>query len=194
MGNWLNDIPQFERLFWYLAVPFSVVFVIQTILTFTGLGGEGDFDIDVDGADGDSMFDSGNFPFFSVRNFVIFFTVFGWSGIVFNSNGASKVLTIIVSVLLGLITMFIVASIFYFMSKMTESGNMNLNNALFETGDVYLTIPENRSGVGKVHITIQGSLREVDAITDGEKIPTGSTVRVLEVINNQKLLVEKIYE
>ena len=67
-----------------------------------------------------------------------------------------------------------------------------MNDALFQTGEVYLTIPETKRGQGKVHINIQGSMREMDAITEGKKLPTGATVRVIEVIDEKILLVEPV--
>jgi len=42
--NWWNAIPSFEKTFWYFAIPFSIVFVIQTIATLSGLDGGGDLD------------------------------------------------------------------------------------------------------------------------------------------------------
>lgn len=79
--------------------------------------------------------------------------------------------------------------IFYMMSKMEQSGNIDSNNAVGCKGNVYLTIPGTRSGEGKVQIGIQGAIREFDAITEGETIPNGTPIRVVEVINENVLLV-----
>ena len=58
-----------------------------------------------------------------------------------------------------------------------------MDNAIDKTGEVYLRIPEERKGIGKVQVTIQGSLRELDALTDDEtEIPTGSLIQVLEIM------------
>ena len=56
-----------------------------------------------------------------------------------------------------------------------------------------MRIPPARSGHGKIQVEIQGTLREMDALTDDEKeLPTGSMAQVLEIINNQILLVTQV--
>lgn len=201
MLDWWSDIPAFQKAFWYFAIPFTTLFIIQTILTFLGLGESGglDFDdgsvgdnIDFDGDDGFQFESGSSFPIFTVRNFIVFFTVFGWTGITATTSGFGNIITIILAVLLGLTVMFIVAGIFYFMSKMTESGNLKIINAIGKMGEVYLFIPEKRTGVGKVHIKVQGAVREIDAVTDGERISTGATIVVTEIVDNRMLLVEEI--
>ena len=88
--------------------------------------------------------------------------------------------------------MVIMASIFYFASKLVESGNLNIKNAINKTGTVYIPIPGSRRGEGKIQILVQSSLREIDAITDEtENILTGTLVIVTDVLNNNILLVKK---
>ena len=89
--------------------------------------------------------------------------------------------------------MFIVGYMMWQFTKLNQEGNIDINNAIFNTGEVYLTIPAKDGGQGKVHINIEGSLKELDAITEnGESLPTGSFIRVVEVIDNQLLLVEPV--
>lgn len=194
MESWWNSIPSFERVFWCFAIPFSVVFVIQLILTFSGMGGDGDMDMDGDVGDADMDADGLDSPFhfFTVRNFIIFFTVFGWTGITLYRSGASEAVTVIISVLLGLIVMLIVASLFYLVNRLAESGNVDIHNAKGAIGEVYIPIPAKKSGTGKIHITFQGSLREINAMTKGEMLPTGTVVKVVDILEGHILLVEKL--
>ena len=46
--------------------------------------------------------------------------------------------------------------------------------------------------LGKVQISVRGSVHELDACSDGEFIPTGAKVRILEVIDKNILKVEKL--
>jgi len=192
MLEWWNNISAFEKTFWYFAVPFTVILSIQFILTFLGFDGvETDID-DLDDLDAidDADFMAG-FRLFTLRNFIIFFTGFGWAGICAIHAGLNEIITIIVAFLVGLFLMFAVAFIFFLMTKLTEKGNVTLSNALNAFGQVYLPIPPNRSGVGKVQIIIQGSLREVEAMTDGELLPTCTPIKVTEVVNAGLLIVSK---
>lgn len=89
--------------------------------------------------------------------------------------------------------MFVVGYLLYMFSKLSEDGNIEINNAIFNTGKVYLTIPAKESGEGKIHITIDNSFREINAVTKNlEPLPTGSAIRVIDVIDDNLLLVEPI--
>ena len=84
------------------------------------------------------------------------------------------------------------ATLFYLMSRLAESGTLNMKNAVGKLGEVYLVIPAKRGGMGKVQLSVQGSVRTLDAITDDlDKIPTSSIIEVLDVIDDQILLVKK---
>ena len=78
------------------------------------------------------------------------------------------------------------------MSKMEQSGNIETSSALGCKGNVYLTIPGQRSGEGKVQITVQGAIREFDAMTEAETLPNGCPIQVVEILNENMLLVAKI--
>ncbi|WP_315821887.1 hypothetical protein [Paraflavitalea speifideaquila] len=57
---------------------------------------------------------------------------------------------------------------------------------------MYLTIPGHKSGKGKIMISINGSMRELDAMTEKERIPSGAVVKVVKIENDNILLVEVI--
>jgi hypothetical protein len=187
-----SQISIFEQVFWFITIPSTVFFLI--LLALTIVGGETDSgmdvstDVDGDIADGDSI----PFQFLSLKNIVAFFTVFGWSGIGFTNAGLASWLVILLSFICGFLMMVLMASLFYFMSKLAESGTLKMKNAIGKLGEVYLVIPANRGGMGKVQLNVQGSLRTLDAITDDfEKISTSSIIQVLDVIDDQILLVKK---
>ena len=177
-----------EKIFWLIAIPFTVFFLLQLIMTFTGAGfddtaSDGDADTDAEGGIG--------FQFISIKNLVAFFTIFGWTGIWGLHRGFSVLTTVIIAVIAGLLMMLIMASLVYYMGKLTETGSLNLNNAIGKIGTVYLHIPSERKGMGKVQIKVQG-FQTLDAFTDDlEDLPTGSVVQVLDIINNEILLVTK---
>ncbi len=189
LPNW-SEVGIFEQVFWVITIPATVVFLILLALTIFGSDADVDVDTDVDGdiSDGDSI----PFQFLSLKNIVAFFAVFSWSGIGFINAGLASWLVILIAFICGLLMMLLMASLFYFMSKLAESGTLNMKNAVGKLGEVYLVIPGNRAGIGKVQLNVQGSLRTLDAITDdAENILTSSIIEVLEVIDDQILLVKK---
>ena len=189
--DWLNDMDSFEKTFWYIALPFSIFFALQTILTMFGVMGGGastDFDGDID-TDSDAGFD---FQILSLKNFVVFFTVFSWTGIVAYDGGLSQGMTIFVATLAALGVVFVFALITYFTYKLAESGNFKLSDTVGAIGTVYIPIKAKREGVGKVQITVNGGMRELEAMTDSESdLATSSVIVVEEVFNNQLLIVKK---
>jgi len=218
MNEWWEALSNFEKTFWYVAIPFSVVLIIQMILTFAGMGGEdtdiggGDTDIsgldldaevDIDISDMDASEAAGSagdlsdmdpsFHFFTIRSFIAFFTLFGWAGIAAIDAGLSKTITIIIAITAGLVAMGLISTLFYFVSKMVDSGGaLRIKNALNKVGDVYIPVKANAGNVGKIQITIQGSLREMQAITKKEEdLSTGTVVRVTGIVSNSILVVEK---
>lgn len=189
ISNW-SETALFEQVFWAIAIPSTVIFIVLLVLTVLGSDADVDVDTDVDGsiADGDSI----PFQFLSLKNIVAFFTVLGWSGLGFIHAEMASWLVILLAVLCGLLMMTLMATLFYFMSRLAESGTLQMKNAIGKLGEVYLVIPAKRGGMGKVQLSIQGAVRTLDAITDDpEKIPTSSIIEVLNVIDDQILLVKK---
>lgn len=178
-----------EKIYWCFAIPFSLLFVIQMILTFfAGDMDSGEADGDADAAIED---DAGiDFQFLTLKNLIAFFTIFGWTGIACLAGDMKIISTVFISIMAGLIMMTIMASIAYFMGKLTDSGTLNLKNAKGKVASVYLRIPPKRQGSGKVQVKVQG-LQTLDAMTDNEEeIKTGALVEIVDVINNDLLLVK----
>jgi hypothetical protein len=89
--------------------------------------------------------------------------------------------------------MTIMATMFYYMAKLSDSGTLNFKNAIGAVGEVYLTIGANRSSLGKVHIKIQGALRELEALTDADvNLKSTSVIKVKDVTENGILIVEPL--
>jgi hypothetical protein len=186
-----SELGIFEQIFWVITIPATVIFLALLGMTiFGGDVSDSDVDTNIDAhiSDGDSI----PFQFLSLKNIVAFFAVFGWSGIGFINAGLAAWLVILLALICGFLMMLLMATLFYLMSKLAENGTLKMKNAVGKLGEVYLVIPANRSGMGKVQLNVQGSLRTLDAITDDlEKIPTSSIIQVLDVIDDQILLVKK---
>ena len=128
--------------------------------------------------------------FFTIKNLIAFFTMFGWVGIAGINSGLNKSLTVIIAVVAGLAMVLIMVFLLKNVNKLRYSGTMQIKNALNQVCETYLLIPVKRDGFGKVHIRIQGSLHELEAMTDDEsQIPTGKIVKVTGIVNEQILLV-----
>lgn len=194
--EWWNSLDLFMKILWGIAIGTSLIFIVQSILTFIGLdSGGGDFDTDIDPAfnmDPNGTFDTDpSMNLLTFRNLVNFFLGFSWTAIVLKENISSMTVVLILSVLAGVLLVAAVMYMFRWLSVMQQSGNIDLHSsAAGSYGKVYLTIPAERTGTGKVQISINDSVREYDAVTDGTVLPTGTPIKVTGVIDSSTLLVE----
>ena len=71
------------------------------------------------------------------------------------------------------------------MLKLEDDGTVQIEGAIGLSGDVYLSIPPARRGVGKVHVVLQNRLVELQAVTThGHELPTGARVLVIDVVDS----------
>ena len=121
MFEWIEGLTVLQKVFFYTALPFSLVLIIQIILSLVGLGhggadGADGADADGDGvpdqldADGDGVPDTDGaadgidpgFRLLTLRGVVAFFVMFGWTGLCLSTNGASDLLSLGIGLLVGL--------------------------------------------------------------------------------------------
>ena len=196
IATWWADLSPVMKLLWGVTLTATLIFIIQTVMTFLGADADStDFDMDVDTSmDGSDLsnIDSGA-NLYTFRNFVNFFLGFGWTAIILQPSVKSTAVLVIISVLVGIALVALVMYMFKWLYSMQQSGNINVyKSAVGCQGKCYLRIPGERAGEGKVQITIQGAVREYNAVTDGDDIKTGASVKVLEAIDGNTLLVEEL--
>lgn len=187
--DFFNEMVPLLRTFWYVAIPTSLVFIFQTIGSFVGAdstdGVDADFDGDLEGGAAPSQV-------FSLRNMINFLLGFSWTGISFFHTISSTSWLIILSVGVGIAFVSLFFVIIRQLQKLAEDNSFSYHQTVGQKAEVYLSIPEKRSGKGKVSISIKGSHHELEAVTSGDRIPTGSLVQVIAIENETLLLVEKI--
>lgn len=185
--EFFNQLEPSLRTLWFIAIPVSLIFLVQTIMTF--LGGDA-----TDGVEAD--FDSnleGDMPFqlFSFRNLINFLLGFSWSGITFFHQISSISILLLVSFLIGLAFTAVFVFILFQVNKLAENNSFEFKETEGKIAEVYLKIPANKSGKGKVLISVKGSTHELEAYTENEAIETGSMVTVIKAEASGILLVKK---
>ena len=185
----LENLDILLKTFWFVVIPTSLIFIIQTIMTFMGTdssdGIQADFDGDLNGADAP-------FQLFSLRNLINFLLGFSWTGISFYTTISNKPLLIVLSLVVGVIFVYLFFIIIRQVQKLAEDNSFKITNTLNKTAEVYLTIPENKKGKGKIMISVNGSFHELEAMTENDKIQSGAVVKVVRIENDNILLVETI--
>lgn len=193
MTEWWTSLDLFMKILWCIAIASSLIFIIETVLTFIGADVEMDMDTDFDMPDGGFEGDP-SMNLYTFRNLVNFLLGMSWTAILLQEQIASKALLMAIAFAVGALLVFAVMMMFKGLSKMQQSGNIDLHKAAVGcNGKVYLTVPAERKGSGKVQISINDSIREYDALTDSEDdLKTGTSIKVVEVLDASTLLVEEI--
>ena len=220
LGQWWDGLQLAEQILYCIAVPATLILIIQIILMLIGMGDSGaginpsdtsglDMPDSIDGMDGvdadvpdvsdvsdhdiSSPHDLADFRLLSMQSVIAFLCIFGWSGIAALSCGVPAWGAIMIGAVLGFGAMFLVAKIIQWSSKLAQNGNFNVKNLLGESGTVYIPIPPKGQGTGKINISCGERFLEFDAVYEGDNtIATGSAVRVVDIIAGSTLVVEKI--
>ena len=133
--------------------------------------------------DGSNPADFGTMQLFTLQGIMTFLCVFGWTGIICTSLGLHVAIAIIIALVLGFLAMLGVAKVLQLTRRLTQDGSIDVRRLLGEKGRVYIPIPANESGEGKVTIAAGERFIELSAVTDEqEAIPTGTQVRIIDCL------------
>ena len=187
INQWWESLSSPHQVFWFIAIIFSVLFFIQFIFLIVGFDSDSS-DIDHGGDAGDFEHE---FSALSVRSIIAFFTFFGWTGVLALNNNLNVWVAVLAASITGLTAMFLVAYLMFKFAQLEQSGTLNLYNALDKPGEVYLTIPGQEAGVGKINLLLEGRIREMDAVTSGGVLKTGTPVKVIGILDGNILKVER---
>jgi hypothetical protein len=163
----------------------GAVLLLQMLLLLFA-GGADDFE----GAEVDLDHDDGSVGLLSTRaiaSFLAFFGLTGWYGVVEDWSASITVFTAFAA---GASMMFIVAWLMAQLRKLYSEGNLKSENAIGKSAIVYLKVPGEHSGLGKITVTVQGRTAEYQAQTAGPEIPTGHVVHVVGRASNDVFEVQ----
>ncbi len=122
---------------------------------------------------------------FTVQGIVAFFTVFSWSSIAGIGQGVPSVKSISLGIIMGMVVMYIIAVIIKYSRGLSEDGTFDMKDTLGHQAVVYLPIPPNHTGFGKVNVSVNNRFLEFSAVTEADRtIRTGESVRITDVIND----------
>lgn len=199
MIQWWNSLTMLQQILAYVAIPATVILLLQTIMLLFGFGGDNDADVDADididdpsALDHDGGIDG--LRLFTVRGFVAFLAVGGWLGLSISRAGASDVWSLIGALLGGAVALFVVAFFFKWAMSLQADGSVETSSAVGEIGEVYIRIPANRNGRGKITILLGGALTELDAITDIDRDITPREQVKVEKAEGTTLVVTPVKE
>ena len=192
MIEWYSPLTVLEQVYFWLCIVATVFLIIQIVmLCFTSYGGDvdldGDGDIDVDMDSGVSIF--------TVKSLTAFFAVGSWAGLLTCALIADNLqwVSAIVALVSGAAAFALVVLLMRFIYKMQSSGTFQPEKLVGRRATVYVSVPEKRSGRGKITLNAQGKFMELDAMTDGERLSVDDPVEIVAT-ENECMLVARAAE
>ncbi len=163
------------------AVVGTLYFVLQLVLMEAGGDMDGDLDFDAD-FDGDIGHDGGHeFKVLSLQTISAFFMGGGWMGLAaYRLLDQSPTISSLIALGSGVVVGWIFMTLLRIMLKFQASGNIGLDAAVGLEGEVYIEVPEQDQGSGRVTLIIKEHQRRFDAVQEGQvAIPSSTRVRVV---------------
>jgi len=186
-------------LFTICAILGGTILICQFLLSLVGIGGGHDADSDSGdvgheaGADhhADHHHETSHehqaswfLGVLSFRALMAALTFFGLGGLAAYGQGdQNPILVFVIAIAAGLAALFLIGFIMKSLNKLKADGTVRMERAVGSTGTVYLTIPANKAGTGKVTLVLQNRTVEWLAVTSNGELPTGSKVVVVGVVS-----------
>ena len=162
--------------------------LLQFLAGSFGLGGDhGDADhpdLDADHDPGAGDHDTGEGWFLGLLTFRAIcaaIAFFGLGGLIAAYYGLEPTAQLGAAVLSGFAALYLVATLMKMLYRLKADGTVRLSHAVGRTGTVYLRVPGQNTGPGKVTLSLQNRTVEVEAFTAANELPTGTPVRVVAV-------------
>ena len=200
MGGWWVSLVLAEKFYYVVAIISTLVFVVQLVLNLIGVGVD---DADVDVGSAHDALDAGaghvdgahstGLGVISVKTVMAFLVGFGWTGAICLGGGMRLGFAIPLSIVAGAVLMLLVFWMLKIFYDLAETGNVDTKNAVGKTATVYVSVPPAGQGRGQIQVTVQGRLRELNAVAqDEEALKPGTHVRVVKLLDAETVLVKKM--
>jgi membrane protein implicated in regulation of membrane protease activity len=199
-------------LFLFCAVVGGTIMVCQFLLTLAGLGGHGldvdhgtdvahDFAHDAGGHDahggdaedhavGHAHYSTWLFGVLTFRTLVAAVAFFGIGGMAARAAEMSLPNQLLTAVVAGAAALCLVHWMMRTLYRLGEDGTVRINRAVGLEGTVYVPVPADRTGAGKIQLRLQDRLMEYEAVTaEAAPLPTGAKVVVVGVVGASTLEV-----
>ena len=114
----------------------------------------------------------------SLRTIVAALAFFGLAGLAAQAADCTPFTTLLIATAAGLGAMYAVYAMLRGMRSLRAEGTARIHRAVGQQATVYLHIPAQQKGAGKIQINLQNRTMEYLATTPGDAIPSGATVVV----------------
>lgn len=135
------------------------------------------------------------FEVLSFRSVIAAVAFFGFAGKAALASDTTETKALLIGLAAGATALYSVYWLMAQIYKLRTAGNENIQNAIGKPASVYVAIPGQGSGMGKVQLTIQNRTVEYQAVSEqAETLNSGDQVVVVEILGPGKVLVEPASE
>ncbi len=183
---------QYTAMFTIPAIVGSVFFLLRMGMLLMGgddafdadtgdLGDMGDLDVDAS-PEGEPLDDGGTdhaFKIISVQSIGAFLMGAGWAGLgAYRGSGMSLEASIGIALLGGVVMIWLFLWLMKAVYDLQSSGNVSIRQAIGLEAEVYVRVPGQRSGSGRVRVVMDDRMRMYTAVTDGDTLERGTKIRI----------------
>jgi hypothetical protein len=144
-----------------------------------------------DAADTDHMGSGAAFNLFSLLSIMAFFMGLGWMGLTCRVTWElGSTMSVAISVGSGVGMMLLASCLLWYVKKLEHVVEYDAKTCIGKTGRAYLTIPGDGKAGGQVEVNISGRRKIMNAKTRGGEIPAFTSIKVVEVGDDETLVVE----
>lgn len=173
--SWWQELGTPGKLYWAVALLFSLLYASQTILSLVHR---------------DEEKNRYTPQIMHVRNIIAFCCVAGWTGVALLAAGIGLVSTTMLSLAAGALAVILIWFLQKSLQQVKANPGFDIQQAIGKIGEVNVPVPAHLQGRGEVHIKIQGAVREIPAVSaDEQPIAAGKLVKVLSVQEKNVLVV-----
>lgn len=209
--TWWTDLGNIQQYAFVIAMTATIIMVVFIILMLVGMDGaesfDGDIDLDfdvdvdfdiddldapVDVYNSESLASVSGLKILTVRGVLAFLSIGGWT--VYGIGESLQLwLTLLIGLLAGSLAAYLLAFAMKQAMKLEGNGNLNYRTAIGKNAVVYIRVPKELNGKGKVMLTHQGKMVEVDAVTKESMDLTSKTeVKIVDLHDTTTLVVKKL--
>jgi len=163
----------------------GALLVLQLVLSFAGVDDAHASDADHDGSA------LGGLQLLTMRTLAAATAFFGVAGGAARAAGRSTPVAVLAGAAAGALAALAVAWALRAMRRVEGVAAPRVEEAIGLAATVYIPIPADRAGAGKVHVTLRGRTVEYQALTAGPPLRTGDLAEVVDVAASDTVVVAR---
>ncbi len=134
------------------------------------------------------------FRIITFQTIVAAIAFFGIAGKAAREAEASPITALLIAGGVGFAAMNAVFYLVRSLYRFNSDGTLQIGRAIGQQVTVYIPIPAAHAGAGKIHMTLQNRMVELQATTLEDRLPSGAKVKVVSVVGPDIVQVERVIE